>query len=192
MDFVLSICIDYGTSIFTLVDIRFIVKTQDIYLHMYLPRNYMQLEDKRRFKPHFTYHGTTGHIHSGSYDGKHEKHSRFCRDAKKLDNTFSDIQPFMIQGFGRNYAKKTNHPCTSTHAHFLIPANDIGYKEEIISDKLGSVTTELPTASFQIDFIEPGRRDLINKALNKFQVPITQQLFTQTYPWCLVSIVTTK
>jgi hypothetical protein len=69
-----------------------------------------------------------------------------------------------------------------------VNAADIQDKVDTIKDHLGEITTHLPTASFQVDLIEPNRPELVSGAVPDTKRIIAQQLFRDTFPWCLITV----
>lgn len=177
----IGICINYGDKIYTLATVTF---KQNLDIILWQPYgDIYNLGGSKKFDPHVTYHGKDGVHHIVAYSS----HS-FQRTKQRIDANFVGKENIISQAFGRDYAKKLGQVCKNSHPHIQVDSISIKEKVDVIRDHLGEVKSQLPTASFQIDLIEPNRKDLLGHVVLDSQRVIKQKLFTVSFPWCLITI----
>ena len=93
-----------------------------------------------------------------------------------------------MQSFDRDFAKSFGHACDGFDISVVVNAEEIREKYDVMSDHLGEVRTLLPTMNFQVDLIEPGRYDLVQKTIGNSMRIVEQKLIERTFPWCLITI----
>lgn len=180
-DLEIGICISYEKTIYTLATVIFKHKGDVVLCQPY--KDYFKLSSEKKFDPHVTYHGKEGVHHFVSY-GNH----MYRKNKQKINKQFSGMENLIHQGFGRDYAKKLGQMCNESHEHILINSSLIKDKVDLIQDQLGEIRTQLPTASFQVEMIEPDRYDLVKEVLKSSQRIIKKKLFTNSFPWCLIVV----
>lgn len=181
--FSIGLCISYDQVIYTLAFVTF-KKNGDVVISQPVA-NYHGLNDGTKFNPHVTYHAN-GIYHLVAYQNHHNRKTR-----QALGPQFSGRECLIIQAFSRDSAKQFGHTCKNYDKSIILANTDIDFKEERIQDRLGEIRTTPPTASFQVDLIEPGsnNHNLVHDAVIDTSKIIKQDLIRDSYPWCLVTIM---
>ena len=180
MQFEIGVCVQYSEGIYNLAKIAF-KSNEDIV--WYVPTGDLHmLGNGEKYAPHITYHGTAGIHHSVAY-GEH-----YGRGKIQGLKSFHGTENLVTTSFGRNDAKALGHVCKCKELHIVIDVNNIELKSDTISDHIGTVTIPLPTTSYRVDLIEPGRIDLVNKIMVINPETINHKLFKEPSPWCLITV----
>ena len=187
----IGICTDYDDSeAFTVACVEFNVKGDVI---VWSPTgDDHALRDGTKWNPHVTYH-VDGEYHLASYTRAHHlpRHVRYPHERKRqpLDDSFSGSENLVIQGYSPDFAEGYGRCCTGFDSTLVTNARSFEHRVDVISDHLGTMETPLPTASFQVDLVEPNRHELIKLAVLEPDRIIAQVLVQATFPWCLVTIL---
>ena len=181
MDKLIEICVDYGRETFTLATVR--IGEDDIVV--YFDSGHLhELRSGKKWDPHATYHGESGVSHEVSYGAHYEE-----RIKQPLNSNFSGWENVRVQGFAPDAAQKIGRRCEASREHIVVRRDQLKEKYDLITDRFGDVRTQMPTASFQIDLIEPNRADLIPAVTPERSRVIVQKLIDDTSPWLLISVL---
>ncbi|MGB2695724.1 MAG: hypothetical protein WBD55_11150 [Dehalococcoidia bacterium] len=190
-DMQIGICVDYGGEIYALANIE-AKANKDIVVWQNTGKHH-QLRSGKKWDPHVTYHGKTGTYHVDAYKLARRRGDPYPVEQTKqpLDSTFSGFENIVVQSFARDDARKWGSSCDGSHRHVLVSAAGLAEKCDVMEDRFGEVKTQLPTAAFQIDILEPKRPDIIAQLVSGRSEIICQELVDFMTLGLVITVFTT-